>query len=727
MKNTLSHKFINQQHLLFAILLGVAGLLLNCYPIPFFANVQFVLGNTMTVIAAVLLGPWYAFLTAMMASTGLMLIWDSPHVYLFFGLEALFLGYARRQDIYALYADAAYWLFIGAPMTYLYVVYLMDIPPSHLGFIIAKQGVNGLIYSSLASLLILAIPNLWFLKDKVKDRNRRRLSSQLTYFFTLLVTLSLLFSALIFNFYFLERQQVMLKQHMTEAVAHLSTSAQNYIENHKTVIKNTANQLGLVADKPEQWQAILSNLHQSYPGFISMLIADPAANIVTASPASRRLYLQQTTQNNNIKDRDYFIESFYNHRRFVSSTFLGRGFGDDAIIAISAPFYLDAQHTHVAGIVEGSLNLIHFSHIDQVDEYADDESVVMVDEQNKIIYASAKLGLTPLAPFKFAINKGVYRANLELLNIHNTTSIAPEYIYAHRQLTNGWTVYVLKAFSPLLQLAEEQMFSSFILLLISLVCTFYLSRKLSALLTVPLEAVANQFSQPETGKALTIDENSPKEVFSLYQSLVASKQQLIAHQMELEQTVAKRTAELEKANKKLTKLVDRDPLTGLYNRRYAERKFAELVDFCLRSEQAISVVLLDLDLFKRVNDSYGHLAGDECLRSVSQLLQTYFKRDIDIVARYGGEEFLLILPLSNALHIEHHLNSFREALSQLDITSPENKQSFKVTVSIGAITANADHNVQLDKWIKVADDNLYQAKQQGRNRAIITIIADKSS
>ncbi|HBF45863.1 MAG TPA: GGDEF domain-containing protein, partial [Shewanella frigidimarina] len=614
-------------------------MLINCYPIQFFANVQFVLGNTVTVIAAVLLGPWYAFLTAMMASTGLMLIWDSPHVYLFFGLEALFLGYARRRDIYALYADAAYWLFIGAPMVYLYVVLLMDIPPSHLGFIISKQGINGLIYTSIASLLILAIPKLWFLKDKVKDRHRRQLSSQLTYFFTLMVTLTLLFSALIFNFYFLERQQVMLKQNMTEAVAHLSTSAQNYIENHKTVIQNTASQLDLVADTPEKWQDILSSSHQNYSGFISMLIANPTANIVAASPVSRLMTKQISEQSVNIKDRDYFIESFYNQRLFVSSVFLGRGFGNDAIIAMSAPFYLDEQHTQVAGIVEGSLDLTHFAHIDQVNEYTDDESIVMVDEQNQIIYASTKRNLKPRSQFNCAINKGVYRANLELINIHNTTSIVPEYMYAHRELDNGWTVYILKEFSPLLKLAEEQMFSSFIMLLIALLCTFYISKKLSALLTVPLEAVANQFSQSYSDPAKTsaIDDSSPREVFSLYQRLAASKQQLIAHQVELEETVAHRTAELEKANKKLTELVDRDPLTGLYNRRYAERKFGELVDFCLRSDQAITVVLLDLDFFKKVNDNYGHLAGDECLRNVSQLLQKYFKRDIDIVARYGGE------------------------------------------------------------------------------------------
>ncbi|MFK3974880.1 diguanylate cyclase [Shewanella vesiculosa] len=715
---------INQQHLLYSIILGVIGLLLNFYPIQFFANVQFVLGNTMTVIAAVLLGPWYAFLTAMMASTGLMLIWDSPHVYLIFGLEALFLGYARRRDIYALYADAAYWLLLGAPLVYLYVVFLMDIPPSHLGFIISKQGINGLIYTSIASLLILAIPKLWFLKDKVKDRHRRQLSAQLTYFFTLLVTLTLLFSALIFNYYSLERQQVMLKQNMTEAVAHISASTQSYIENHKTVIQNTANQLTLIADKPEKWQAILSSFHESYPSFISMLIADPDAKIVNASPVSRLIAIDKKAQDININDRDYFIESFYNRRLFVSSAFLGRGFGNDAIVAMSTPFYLDEQHTQVAGIIEGSLDLSYFSHIDQVSEYSNDESVVMVDEKNQIIFASKKLSLKPLSQFNFVINKGGYHANLELINIHKMTSIVPEYIYTHRELNNGWTVYILKEFSPLLKLAEEQMFASFIMLLVSLVCTFYISTKLSALLTVPLEAVANQFSLPDSGKVSTIDDNSPREVFSLYQRLVASKEQLVAHQMELEQTVANRTAELEKANKKLTELVDRDPLTGLYNRRYAERKFSELLEFCLRSEQTITVAILDLDLFKTINDNYGHLAGDECLRKVSQLLQKYFKRDIDIVARYGGEEFLLILPLSNTLHIEHHLNGFREALSQLEITSPEDNQVFKVMVSIGAITANADYEADLDKWIKIADENLYQAKQQGRNRTIIDIITD---
>jgi diguanylate cyclase (GGDEF)-like protein len=142
--------------------------------------------------------------------------------------------------------------------------------------------------------------------------------------------------------------------------------------------------------------------------------------------------------------------------------------------------------------------------------------------------------------------------------------------------------------------------------------------------------------------------------------------------------------------------VDRDPLTQLYNRRFAENKFAELREFCHRSGQAITIAILDLDFFKNVNDSYGHQAGDECLKVVAQALSKHFTRDTDIVARFGGEEFILILPMSNALNREQHLNAFRVSLGDTIINSPQDHQTFSVTVSIGAITANANYDKSLD-------------------------------
>lgn len=702
--------------------MGVIALIINFYPIPFFANVQFVLGNTLTVIVAILCGPWYALVASLLASTSLMLTWDSYHVFFIFGLEALFLGFCRRKDIYALYGNIIFWLVIGMPIFYLMAKLFFDMPTEHLPFVTIKQAINSLIYTSIASILVLMVPKLWMFETKIKDKQRRSLSKQMTYFVTLMITLSLLFSTLYFNYISLDKQQNLIVKNQQESVFYLNNAGEQYIDNHQKVIENAARYFSISNGSPQELQPLLSDLHKNYPGFISMLITDNQAKIIAASPAIR---LNDAKNNNvTVKDRDYFIESFYNQRVFISSVFLGRGFGNDAIVAISAPYY-DKQNTlQPLGIIEGSLDLKYFSAIDYDFNQQKNQSIILTDETNNIIYASEKLNLNVLSPFKYSIHNGLYLTKLPLMNITKTESRIPEYIYAQKQLKNGWKIYIIEPFSPLLQLAEKQMQASFFMLLGALFISFFISNRISQLLTIPLEMVANQFghlSQHDLNNQV-LDESSPKEVYSLYQRLLISKQQLITQQLELEETVVNRTKELEKANKKLKELVDKDPLTQLFNRRFAEHKFQEVREFCLRSEQAITVAILDLDFFKAVNDSYGHLAGDECLRQVSAQLSQHFKRDIDIIARYGGEEFILILPMSNALSIEHHLNEFKVKLSQIPINTPDRTEAFDITVSIGAITADANFDARLDKWIKIADDNLYQAKAQGRNRTIVTII-----
>ncbi|UJF23314.1 diguanylate cyclase [Shewanella sp. OMA3-2] len=713
---------LNPQNLIFSIVMGVIALIINFYPIPFFANVQFVLGNTLTVIVAILCGPWYALATSLLASTSLMLTWDTYHVFFIFGLEALFLGFCRRKDIYALYGNIIFWLVIGMPIFYLMVKLFLAMPTEHLSFVTIKQAINSLIYTSIASLLVLMIPKLWMFETKIKDKQRRSLSKQMTYFVTLMITLSLLFSTLYFNYISLDKQQSLITKNQQETVFHLSNAGEQYIDNHQKVIENAARYFSIANESPQELQALLSNLHKSYPGFISMLVTDSQSKIIATSPASRL----NNAKNKNIivKDRDYFIEAFYNQRVFVSSVFLGRGFGTDPIIAISAPYYSKQNTTQPLGIIEASLDLKYFSAIDSDFSQQRNQSLILTDETNNIIYASDTLNLNVMSPFKYSIHNGLYLTKLPLMNITDTGSRIPEYIYAQKQLKNGWKVYIIEPFSPLLQLAEQQMQTSFLMLLGALFVSFFISNRISQLLTIPLEIVANQFghlSQHDLNSQ-TLDDSYPKEVYSLYQRLLTSKQQLITQQFKLEETVVDRTQELEKANKKLKELVDKDPLTKLFNRRFAELKFHDVREFCLRNEQAITVAILDLDFFKTVNDSYGHLAGDECLRQVSAQLSQHFKRDIDILARYGGEEFILILPMSNALHIEHHLNEFRVKLSQMTINTPDGTKTFDITASIGAITANANFDTKLDKWIKIADDNLYQAKAQGRNRTIVTII-----
>ena len=102
-------------------------------------------------------------------------------------------------------------------------------------------------------------------------------------------------------------------------------------------------------------------------------------------------------------------------------------------------------------------------------------------------------------------------------------------------------------------------------------------------------------------------------------------------------------------------------------------------------------------------------------------MKKYFKRDTDVIARYGGEEFLLILPFCNVLMIEEHLNEFRKKVKGLAIENPNDKRLITMTVSIGALVNNAKYSTELDTWFKQADLNLYLAKNQGRDKVIISM------
>ncbi|MCL1136982.1 sensor domain-containing diguanylate cyclase [Shewanella pneumatophori] len=716
---------IDKHKLLFATILGLIGFTVNLYPIHLFANVQLILGNVAYVISAILLGPWYALYTAMIALSGLMIAWDSLHVYFLFGIEAIFLGLARRRDIYALYANFGFWLILGMPLFYLYLSQFTELPNGHVAFISLKQGINGLVYTSIGSLLIILTPSFWHFKDKIKDIQRRTFNAQLTYTFSLIITVTLLIAALMFNNQFIERHQSLLYSNIKNSADNLAASTQSYLDVHSQAITNAAQWLSLNDHGANEEQILLSQLHANYPGFITMLLADEQANIIGASPAS--LLRQHSTHTPlNIAERDYFIEAFINQRTFTSPLFVGKGFGNDPIVAISAPLYHPSNVHEPIGIVEGSLDLNQFKLIDEIDKHNEHQTMLLIDENMRIIYASESLGLATLSEFNYSRPSDKYISPYPMINISQNNEMAPEYVYASVTLTNGWKLFILNPFRPLAKLVENMYLATFAILILSLVIAIYLSRVVSSRLTLPLENIANKFSTQsnKTDIDYAVDNESPKEIFSLFQRLQQSKSQLIGYQLELEEKVAMRTVELEHANSQLKALAEKDSLTGLYNRRYAENKFAEVQELCQRSDEVIAIALLDLDKFKFINDTYGHHSGDLTLKAVAEQLLYDFKRNSDIVVRYGGEEFLLIMPLCNALKIEEHLDNFRQRLAKIVIENKEDNHQFNVTTSIGAVLGNGTYSTSLEDWVKQADINLYQAKHSGRNKLVFTTLSE---
>lgn len=156
------------------------------------------------------------------------------------------------------------------------------------------------------------------------------------------------------------------------------------------------------------------------------------------------------------------------------------------------------------------------------------------------------------------------------------------------------------------------------------------------------------------------------------------------------------------------KAANTDYLTGLPNRRYF---FDSIKPILAEERQELAIALLDIDHFKAINDNYGHDAGDEVLRCISDLLQQTFADEY--YARFGGEEFCVLFPQDNLKQAQDKLEQFRHVISQLQIDF--NDQLITLTLSIGL---TVQHQGNIERSLKLADENLYQAKEAGRNRVI---------
>jgi diguanylate cyclase (GGDEF)-like protein len=184
---------------------------------------------------------------------------------------------------------------------------------------------------------------------------------------------------------------------------------------------------------------------------------------------------------------------------------------------------------------------------------------------------------------------------------------------------------------------------------------------------------------------------------------------------DLERQVAERTRELTEANCELQRLSLSDALTCIGNRRYLDEFLEREWRRALREQRQLSVVMLDIDYFKLFNDTYGHVAGDDCLRRVAGILTATIRRTTDFVSRYGGEEFVVVLPATSEQGALTVAEKIRRAVEALAIPHEKSPLAGVVTVSIGvaAIVPMRDSDVGL--LLTAADRALYQAKTAGRN------------
>jgi diguanylate cyclase (GGDEF)-like protein len=264
--------------------------------------------------------------------------------------------------------------------------------------------------------------------------------------------------------------------------------------------------------------------------------------------------------------------------------------------------------------------------------------------------------------------------------------------------------------------------------------TGYVSR---SFLTVPLKNFADQTigvlqllnAKDEAGEFVPFSEESVPliEALASLASVAMENRHLMDEQanlrQQLEHEVDERTEELKNALSKLSEahiilkeLTTIDAVTGIRNRQYFDEVFDQEWKRAQRQSYPITLLVLDIDHFKNVNDTYGHLAGDECLKTVASEIDGLFNRPSDVVARYGGEEFVIVLPYVNEENAAAKAEQVRAQIENLIMTADGHQIS--VTVSIGWVSTIPLEGMTSRSLVSRADKALYEAKSGGRNRVI---------
>ncbi len=371
---------------------------------------------------------------------------------------------------------------------------------------------------------------------------------------------------------------------------------------------------------------------------------------------------------------------------------------------------LQISESGIAFIMEPDGDLIASSTLDPIitGEGKDTRLLSARESQNKLIRGAAT----------FLLNANDSLKNLTTSQTSFRLDNERHYIDSIRFTDNkglDWIVVLVIPEADFMGEVYENTRTTILLCILALLVTVVLGALITRWLTkslVQLSEDAQKLARGEWGLQIASDR---KDIIGdLSRSFTLMAEQLQGSFSNLESRIEERTNELVKLNEELQRLADVDGLTQVANRRYfditLEREWKRLARNC----EPLSLILCDVDFFKKYNDHYGHQAGDLCLQKISAILQESIHRPTDLVARYGGEEFALILcntPSEGAIKIAQHIH---QLLAETAIPHEISKYG-KITVSMGIATVIPNLGNHPRSLIKATDLALYAAKAQGKN------------
>ncbi|GAC16349.1 diguanylate cyclase [Aliiglaciecola lipolytica] len=685
---------------------GLLAALINYYLFfSLYGNITIHLGEIVAIVCMVKFGLRAGIVASLISTLGLYFAIGNLNYFVLFAFEIVFLYLLVKRGTQLLIADFLFWLFIGLPLTFLIVYFIAGIKGDFLFIVLFKHVVNGILVAAIASIIL----SFWRSNpDSIDSAIKPKLATQIFSLSIVSITTPSLIVAMILTTNAAEKLERQIELQLVDKARYMANLISNYVMLHQQAVSNVAQLYSLLPDDELANQNLLEQHKTSLPGFISMIVTDKEGNVIQGSPQDIfDANIKSLNKQQNVSDRDYFLRVQESKSNYVSQVFKGRGFGQDPIIALSSPILKNQQFT---GIVEGSLNLPNFYDLEE-QAYAQDELMLVSDRNNNIIFASAALEQETLT--QLIIKKPAMLLSNQISIIELSEKA---YLYADWETKEGWTIFVLKKPDIIFRSLSQNVILVSVSLIFLILLFLAVARQFASQITKPLELLVEQFSGNKIMKSASISNISSKEISLLFKSLSEAKRISVEFQKRLSEEVKIKTSQLTLMNNQLKQLATLDGLTQLLNRRSFDEKAVKLLKASTRNQLPLTFAIVDIDDFKRINDSFGHPAGDYCIKFVATQLADIFKRDTDLVSRYGGEEFALILGDGSPVSHKTLLLDFVKRIAESQIVFEQ--MTISLTVSLGAFTVQNGNKIEYTQLVKNADRLLYQAKDSGRNKAV---------